>query len=93
VMAMLLSKTSQMHRNRYLRASLTAIVILAMVTVCRITDPYSGSHHHSHWDALPVAGSLAILPSDPIAWLTPQESPAVRRDVLARALPPRAPPV
>src|ERR1051325_2345188 len=54
--------------------------------------PDFAASQHLSWAILPCIGTLALLPSDPGAWITPEARPAFTLEPLVRAVSPRAPP-
>ena len=77
------------------RRWLTLAVVFALTAVASFHafDPDFGAAPHFSVAVLPYLGSLALLPSDPGAWITPEPGPALRLAPFAPAVPPRAPPV
>jgi hypothetical protein len=72
---------------------LAVVFILAAVVSLHAFDPDLGLSNHLLAAVLPCIGSLALLASDPGAWITGEEHPAFALDTLVPAVPPRAPPV
>ena len=79
------------HNRRWL--TLAIVFALTAVASFQAFDPNFGPPQHLTLALLPCIGTLALLPSDPGAWITPEASPAFAAEPLAAAIPPRAPPV
>jgi hypothetical protein len=77
------------------RRALTLAVVFALTAVAAFHafDPDVSGSHHLLLAVLPCIGTLALLPSDPGAWITAEARPAFTLEALAPAVPPRAPPV
>jgi hypothetical protein len=73
------------------RRAAVFFLITALVTFL-VFDLNGGSVTHHDCGALPCIGTLALLPSDPGAWITPDETPSRQSDSFVPAIPPRAPP-
>jgi hypothetical protein len=71
---------------------LAVVVALTAVSSFHAFDPDLGVSQHLI-AILPCIGTLALLPSDPSSWITPEARSVIILDVLAPAVPPRAPPV
>ncbi|HEY3837474.1 MAG TPA: hypothetical protein VGL72_12920 [Bryobacteraceae bacterium] len=78
------------YKRRWL--ILAAVVALTAVASFHAYDPSFGVAQHLI-AILPCIGTLALLPSDPGSWITPETRVAVALDVFVPAVPPRAPPV
>jgi len=69
------------------------VLAVAAVSSFQSFDPAFAAANHLSFALLPCLGSLALLPSDPGAWITTDARPALSLEVYAPAIPPRAPPV
>jgi hypothetical protein len=77
------------------RCLLVIAVVIALTAVMSFQafEPGFGAAQHLSFAILPCIGSLAVLPSDPGAWITREARAAITIEPLAPAVPPRAPPV
>jgi hypothetical protein len=73
------------------RRTAVFFLITAILTFM-VFDLDAGAVTHHVAAALPCLGTLALLPSDPGAWITKDESPSRRSNSFVPAIPPRAPP-
>jgi hypothetical protein len=73
--------------------TLALVFALAAVASFQAFNPDFGVSHHLSFALLPCIGFLALLATDPGAWVTPQARPAFTLEALAPGVPPRAPPV
>jgi hypothetical protein len=78
------------HNRRWL--TLAVVFALTAAATFLAFDKDFGASHHLSLAVLPSIGSLALLASDPGAWITPEARPAFTLEALAPAVPPRAPP-
>ncbi len=79
------------HKRRWLIFAV-ALALTAVVSI-HAFDPDFGPSQHLSFAILPCIGSLALLPSDPGAWMKPEVRAAITLPAFAPAVPPRAPPV
>jgi hypothetical protein len=78
------------HKRRWL--TVAVIIALTAIASFQAFHPDFAASQHLSWAILPCIGTLALLPSDPGAWITPEARPAFTLEPLVRAVSPRAPP-